>query len=490
MQKLTLSSLRFVGVTWILWLCGICLASGQQVQSGTSLTDLSLFKSPSKSWQIAGDATADLSKTNMLSSSKGTGVLINLPGKSSPGEDLYTSFEHGDADIELDYMMAKGSNSGIYLQGRYELQLEDTWGAKMARSSNNGGIYERWDDSKPDGQKGYGGYAPRQNASRAPGLWQHLKISFQAPRFDGDRKIENARILRVELNGVVIHENVELLGATRGAMSNIEKAKGPLRLQGDHGAVAFRNLKVTQFDKPRPEDISTLRGGRGGGGNARGPAAPILVDAPVNTTLRSFMDLPGGMRLVHTISVGSKEQVHYTYDMDRGTIVQVWRGGFLDATPMWQSRGDGSSRPTGSVQRFGNPLTTVAKLSSPQAAWAADTTGSGFRPKGYEMDDSDRPTFHYITYGTMVTDATRVMENGQGFTREISVQGSSPDMYARLAEGASIQALPGGMYLVDDKSYYLRIDNAGGAKPVIRDSNGRKELIIPIKSKLTYSILF
>ncbi|HCN84625.1 MAG TPA: DUF1080 domain-containing protein [Sphingobacteriaceae bacterium] len=490
MQKLTITSLRFAGFTWILWLCGICLASGQQLQSGTSLTDLSLFKNPSKSWKIAGDVTANLSKTNMLNSSKGSGILINLPAKNSPGEDLYTSFEHGDADIELDYMMAKGANSGIYLQGRYEVQLEDTWGAKTAKSSNNGGIYERWDESKPDGEKGYGGYAPRQNASRAPGLWQHIKISFQAPRFEGDRKIENARILRVELNGVVIHENVELLGATRGAMSNIEKAKGPLRLQGDHGAVAFRNLKVTQFDKPRPEEISTLRGGGGRGGNARGPAAPILVDALVNTTLRSFMDLPGGIRLVHTISVGSTEQVHYTYDMDRGSIVQVWRGNFLDATPMWQSRGDGSSRPTGSVQRFGNPLMTVAKLSSPQAAWAADTAGSGFRTKGYEIDDSDRPTFHYITYGTMVSDATKVMENGQGFTREISVQGSSPDLYARLAEGSSIQLMPGGMYLVDDKSYYLRLDNTGGAKPVIRDNNGRKELIIPIRSKLTYSILF
>jgi hypothetical protein len=103
------------------------------------------------------------------------------------------------------------------------------------------------------GMEGYEGYAPRQNASRAPGLWQHLKIFFQAPRFDAaGKKIENAKMLRVELNGVTLHENVELLGPTRGGMENNEVASGPLRIQGDHGAVAFRNIKVTNYDKPRP----------------------------------------------------------------------------------------------------------------------------------------------------------------------------------------------------------------------------------------------
>jgi hypothetical protein len=98
---------------------------------------------------------------------------------------LFTKTVYGDADLELDYMMAKGSNSGIYLQGRYEIQLLDSWGTVNPKSGDNGGIYERWDDSKPEGQQGYDGHAPRQNASRAPGLWQHIKISFQAPRFDG-----------------------------------------------------------------------------------------------------------------------------------------------------------------------------------------------------------------------------------------------------------------------------------------------------------------
>lgn len=458
------------------------VSSTARGQSGTqlALSDLSAFRNPPKSWHIAGGVKADLSKPNVLITSKGNGVLINLPDKRNKGEDLYTTAEYGDIDLELDYLMAAGSNSGIYLQGRYELQLEDTWGARTPRSGNNGGIYERWDDSKPEGQKGFMGYAPRQNASRAPGLWQKLKISFQAPRFDGNgRKISNAVLLQVQLNGVMIHDRVELTGPTRGAMDNTEKATGPLRIQGDHGAVAFRNIKITQFDSARPPE-------RPATANA---VDPILIDANENIILRSFMDLPGGPRVVHAVSVGSPEQVHFTYDMDNAMIVQLWRGGFLNATPMWHDRGDGSSRPLGAVQRFGKPVQALAKLGTPQAAWITDTAGTSYRPKGYVIDDAGRPAFRYLSYGSIVTDQIKAMENGRGISREIRVENPSKELYFRLAEAASIEELPNGMYLIDDQSYYLRLDS-NSSKPVIRDLNGRKELIIPVGTSLSYSILF
>ena len=452
-----------------------------EAQTITHLNDLRAFKDPGKSWRIVGNVTADLNKLNILNISQGSGILVNLPDKKNHGIDLFTNAEYGDIDLELDYMMARGSNSGIYLQGRYELQLEDTWGLIRPTSGNNGGIYERWDDSRPEGDKGYGGYAPRQNASRAPGLWQHLKISFQAPRFDGGgKKILAAKMIRVELNGVLIHENVELAGPTRGGLDK-ENVTGPLRIQGDHGAVAFRNIKVTNFDLPRPEENETTRSNR---------VYPILVEASANPVFRSFMDLPNGPRVVHAVSVGSEERVHYTYDMDTGMILQVWRGGFLDATPMWHSRGDGSSRPVGAVQRFGNPVLMVAKLSSPQSAWKTDTAGTGFRPKGYVLDNNDKPVFHYRTNGMMVTDAMKALINGEGISREITIQNPAQNLYVRLAEGATIVEIEKGMYLIDNNSYYLRMDDAGRAKPIVRDANGSKELIIPMGGKLKYSILF
>lgn len=67
------------------------------------------------------------------------------------------------------------------------------------------------------------------------------------------------------------------------------------------------------------------------------PVDPILVDAQEKPILRSFIDLPDGPRVTHAVSVSSQQQVHYTYDMDHGALVQVWRGGFLDTTPMWHN---------------------------------------------------------------------------------------------------------------------------------------------------------
>lgn len=498
MTKMKLISLS-LAATGMALLCGTGMAFGQQTTyQHVSLSDLTAFKNPGESWRTAGRVTADLSKQNALSTSKGTGILINLPDKKTHGSDLITNLEHGDIELELDYMMPSGSNSGIYLQGRYELQLEDSWANKTAKSGNNGGIYERWDDGKQEGLKGYEGHAPRQNASKAPGLWQHLKIEFQAPKFDNSgAKTTNAKFLRVELNGVLIHENVELSGPTRGSISADEKSSGPLRFQGDHGAVAFRNIKFLLKSPPILSTISVNENNTKGNkiNNADEPTIddnkvdPILVDAPVNTILRSFMDLPGYGRVVHAVSVGSSDQVHYTYDLDKGAVVQVWRGGFLDATPMWHDRGDGSSRPAGAVQRFGKPMLNIAKLSSPQTAWITDTTGTNYKINGYELDDLDRPTFLYSTYGKQIKDAVVVIDNGKGINRTIVIANNSDNLYVRLAEAAVIEEL-NGSYLIDDKSYYLRVDDAQGAKPIIRDSNGRKELIVPIRSKLSYSILF
>jgi hypothetical protein len=213
------------------------------------LDDLSSFKQTAGNWQIVGEVIVDRNKKETVSTRKGKGILVTIPSDKKR-DNLFTNWEHADIELDLEFMMPKGSNSGIYLQGRYEIQLFDSWGVQNPKASDAGGIYERWDESKPEGQKGFEGHPPRYNVSRAPGLWQQYTIVFQAPRFDQNgRKTANARFVKVVHNGVVIHENVELSGPTRSAAFTDEKAMGPLMIQGDHGPVALRNIRYKKFDK-------------------------------------------------------------------------------------------------------------------------------------------------------------------------------------------------------------------------------------------------
>jgi hypothetical protein len=429
-----------------------------------TLHDLSNFKEPGQSWQIAGDVRADLNKDQSILPASGQGVLVNNPSKKNKGTDLFTTAEFGDVEIELDFLTPKSGNSGIYLQGRYEVQIADSWNADQITSASNGGIYNLT--------------PPRVNASKAPGLWQTLKIAFQAPRFDNNgNKTENARLLRVELNGVVIQENVELFAPTPGAVSNKEVAKAPLRIQGDHGAVAFRNIRFSSLNADR---YAIDRG------NAKDP---ILVEAPTTTVLRSFLNLDEGVKIVHAVSVGNPKNIHYSYDMDNGNIVQVWRGKFLDATPMWDGRGNGTSVPMGAVQRFGKPALSVAKLSDQSAAWPADTAGTQFRQKGYRVDLEGNPTFNYLIYGTKVEDVTEVRSDAKGVNRTVTAE-NSDGLYFLLARSSKIEDTGKGTYVIGDKDYYLEVSDTKNNKAFIRDHNGQKELIAPLNGKISYSILF
>jgi hypothetical protein len=164
-------------------------------------------------------------------------VIVNGPdGRTT---NLVTDARFEDMELYLEFLIPKGSNSGVYLHGLYEVQVFDSYGStEKLKTSDGGGVYHRWIDNHP-----VGGSPPRVNASRAPGEWQSYHIWFQGPRFDASgRKMANARFLRVEHNGKLVQENVALEGPTRAHMSIPEAASNPLMLQGDHGPVAFRNI--------------------------------------------------------------------------------------------------------------------------------------------------------------------------------------------------------------------------------------------------------
>ena len=234
-------------VFFLLLLPWVCWA-----QQTIPLTDLSAFDRPSTNWTIEQVIKARPTDTSFQVSS-GKGVLLNTlrHGKYKRTDDLKFNLNHGDIHFMMDFMLPKGANSGIYLQGRYEVQLFDSWGKKSLKFGDCGGIYERWDDARGKGNEGFEGFAPRQNACKAPGLWQSIEIDFEAPRFDASgKKIKNAIFKKVILNGILIQENIEMSGMTRGALFNQEGPMGPIIIQGDHGPVAFKNIKYETYDKP------------------------------------------------------------------------------------------------------------------------------------------------------------------------------------------------------------------------------------------------
>ena len=154
----------------------------------------------------------------------------------------------GDVEAHFEFKVPKGSNSGVKLEGLYEIQIQDSFGVATPKATHSGGIYPRA-EMLPRYHHIDEGTPPRVNAAKKAGEWQTLDLIFRAPRFDGDgKKIKNARFEKVVLNGEVIHENVELKTPTGHAWRQKEIPRGPILLQGDHGPVAFRKIRVRAID--------------------------------------------------------------------------------------------------------------------------------------------------------------------------------------------------------------------------------------------------
>jgi hypothetical protein len=155
------------------------------------------------------------------------GVLVNDPvqeeGKPHKNYgNLRTVQEFEDFNLKVEVNVPKGSNSGIYLRGIYEVQVLDSYGQEVD-SHNMGAIYSR--------------ITPSVAAEKPAGEWQDLDITLC------DRHVT------VVLNGTKIIDNRPLFGVTGGALSANEFAPGPIYLQGDHGKVMYRNIVLTPIVK-------------------------------------------------------------------------------------------------------------------------------------------------------------------------------------------------------------------------------------------------
>jgi hypothetical protein len=142
------------------------------------------------------------------------GLLVN----AKPGNNLMTERKFDDFQLHAEFRYPKGSNSGIYLRGRYEVQIEDDYGMEPD-SHLIGGVY--------------GFLTPSTNPCKKPGEWQEMDITLVG------------RTLTILFNGERIIDRQSIPGITGGALDSDEAAPGPILLQGDHGPIEFRNLRLT-----------------------------------------------------------------------------------------------------------------------------------------------------------------------------------------------------------------------------------------------------
>jgi hypothetical protein len=608
----------------ILFYLSFIFSLGLCAQKWTTLElmDMSAFRPQAGNWQIKGDVFMDRHKdvhhfgNSGVTASEGRGVLVNLNNESQK-DALLTAWEHEDIEIEFEFMMPKGSNSGVYLQGRYEVQLFDSWGEKNPKFSDLGGIYRNW-ESTPG--KIYMGKAPLANPAKAPGLWQTMYISFKAPRFDQTKnKIQNAKLNLVKINGTTIHENVEIPLPTGGPITNDEVSKGPLMIQGDHGAVAFRNIKYRLLENKKisvdkvsyrywdgpheyedkfknlppkrsgssPEGLtwevaqdedffglelsgnlnipsdgkyyfSTISNGgmsiyindvnvrkmikawdwdrpqraevdlKSGVHKIKvylsradawlGPSLALFAEsdnvaktalhtfssfkerAAIFPTyvhahdkpkvLRAFLDFNNDpkLRRTHTVGVGDPTGLHYIFDNNLGVLSCVWRGDFVDASPMWHDRGDGSFRPIGNPI-FLNNTPQLDKFTDSNSPFSNLYSEEDFRSKGYRMnEDTHTPIFLYKVKGISVSDMSYPDAISNSITRELKFDGDLSNAKFLLAHGKEILKLEDGSYLVD-KKYYLSIDTQD--KLQIRQINGNTELYADLQSNtLRYTLIW
>ena len=149
------------------------------------------------------------------------GVLKNTVGEGQHGVDLLTEKKFRNFVVRYEYMTPENSNSGFYLRGRQEIQILGDHKSGQVSKGSNGAIYNF--------------KAPDQFVTKPGGEWQTVEATII-----GDR-------ITVILNGVKIHDNVQCDQPTGGELDKSMNKPGPILLQGDHGTVSFRNIRLKEL---------------------------------------------------------------------------------------------------------------------------------------------------------------------------------------------------------------------------------------------------
>ncbi|MCY2938697.1 MAG: DUF1080 domain-containing protein [Planctomycetota bacterium] len=244
--------MRHVVATVVIWLMGALVRAedGGWVDFLAGEAEAS-FKKPSAGWTRCGAVRLDPSNPKKLLAVPGDSIWSNLPKGNCA--DLYTQAQFTNPEVEIEFCIPNGSNSGVKLLGVYEIQISDSYGKKRVDGKDCGGIYPRT-ELRPVYRDLDLGIKPLVNACGKPGEWQSLRIVFHGARFEAKngmpKKVQNARFDLVELNGQVVHKDCPVETATGLNWTLPEPVRGPLMLQLDHGPVAVRKFRARELAGP------------------------------------------------------------------------------------------------------------------------------------------------------------------------------------------------------------------------------------------------
>jgi hypothetical protein len=170
------------------------------------------------------------------------GVLIS--SKPHHGNDLLTERKFTDFELHVEFKAT--DNSGVYLQGRYEIQIINSFGVKPKVIEKDGKQIETLDSHQCGAI--YGRIAPSKNMAKKPDEWQSYDVVFRGARGEKGKVTEKARVTLI-WNGEKVIDNGEIEGPTGAALDDKVTEPGPILLQGDHGKVSFRNIKIKPLTK-------------------------------------------------------------------------------------------------------------------------------------------------------------------------------------------------------------------------------------------------
>lgn len=441
-----------------------------------SLNDFTPSNGSEKNWETVADATFGIA-ADKAKKVTGTGVILYTG--NAQGATLATKAAFGDTEAEFDFAVDKGATFGVLLQDRYRVNLSDSWTATNVVTADMGGI-------GPLKQNGgaFTGLAPLMNVAKAPGLWQHVLIRYRAPKFNGTAKAGNAVFEEVYINGVLVQENAEVLGLSAGSIADAEAGTGPLAFIAGNGTVAIKNVKVSTL---APVATATNVTGR----RMRRVPNPILLDPSAkNYLLRSFLNFNGKKR-THIVSLGSPQQVNFSYDVKQGALLQMWHGPFMDVTEMWEQRGEPQlAKPRGSVVALSEAPALTVLVNKETTLWPDSLAFDDLKNMGYTLDKQRNPTFEYEVAGYHVTDKISVGNTDKSILRQVTVTNAPANLYSRIAKAATITAAGNGLFIIGDKGYYVQIDEK--LKPWIRYSQNGSELLVPVVSNnpVIYSLIW